>query len=289
MSGDTSHLPPILRRLHLLRGEVGVASGRVIEYILHDPEGFLGLTIAELSERTGTGDATVVRVVQSLGFGGFQEFKLQLSRSLAVTRQTNIGVDAGDAAVTVLSKVFDGAGMALRDTLGHLDLEAFSSAVQAVSLSRHIALIGLGWSGLIALDGQQRGLRLGLSCAAHTDPSAFLQVSSLLEPTDVLIAVSFSGASQDVVRAARLARGAGASVVAITGLGRSPLTRAAHHTLTSSAPGDRYRPEGLNVRFAQLCLLDALFTSLHASQEPYMSERIARARDARRELNADPT
>ena len=47
-----AHLPPILRRLHLLRSEVGAASARVIDHILADPEGFLNLTIAELSDLT---------------------------------------------------------------------------------------------------------------------------------------------------------------------------------------------------------------------------------------------
>lgn len=288
MPDAVHNLPPILRRLHLLRGDAGVASGRVIDYILHDPQRFLTLTIADLSDATQTSDATVVRLVQAMGFGGFQEFKLQLSRSLAVTRASNITVDPGDPAVAVLRKVFDGAGVGLGDTLEHLDLEAFSAAVQACAESRHVALIGLGWSGLVALDGQQRALRLGLSCGAHTDPSTFLQVCSMLEPTDVLMAVSFSGTSPEVVNAARLARSAGATVVAVTGLGRTPLTRAAHHVLTSSAPGDAYRPEGLNVRFAQLCLLDALFTALHVSQDPYMTERLHRARNARRALGADP-
>jgi RpiR family carbohydrate utilization transcriptional regulator len=283
----TAYLPPILRRLHLLRGEVGAASGRVIEYILHNPEAFLTLTIAELGDRTQTSDATVVRLVQLLGFGGYQDLKLQLSRSLAVTHHTNITVEAGDLSVAILRKVFDGAVVGLRDTLDHLDLEAFSATAQAIGISRHVALIGMGWSGLVAQDGHHRALQLGLSCGAHTDPSVFLQVCSMLEPSDVLMAVSFSGTTPDIVRAARLARQAGATVVALTGLGRSPLTRAAHHILASAAPGDAYRAEGLNVRFAQLGLLDALFTSVHVLQEPYMSERLSRARAARRALNAD--
>ena len=156
------NLPPILRRLHLLRGNAGAASVRVIDHILRDPQRFLTLTIADLSEVTDTSDATVVRLVQAMGFGGFQEFKLQLSRSLALTRAPNITVDAGDPAVAVLRKVFDGAGVGLSDTLEHLDLEVFSAAVQATVQSRHVALIGLGWSGLVAQDGQQRALRLGL-------------------------------------------------------------------------------------------------------------------------------
>ena len=284
-----AHLPPILRRLHLLRSEVGAASARVIDHILADPEGFLNLTIAELSDLTQSSDATVVRSIQALGFGGYHDFKIQLSRSLAVTRNTNLSLEPGDSSVSVLRKVFDGAGVGLSDTQEHLDLEAFSASVQAITSSRHIALIGLGWSGLVAQDGHQRALRLGLSCGAHTDPSTFLHVSSMLEATDVLIAVSFSGTSHDVVNAARLARKAGATVVALTGLGRSPLSKASHHVLTSSAPGDTYRPESLNVRFAQLCLLDALFTCLHVQQDPYLSERLSRAREARRALHADHT
>lgn len=109
---------------------------------------------------------------------------------------------------------------------------------------------------------------------------------SLLEPTDVLIAVSYSRASPDILRAAKLARQVGATVIALTGLGRSNLSRFAHHTLTSSAPGGVYRPESLAARLPQLCVLDALLTSLHVSQEPYMSERLARAKTARRAVSS---
>lgn len=287
VSPTPAQLPPVLRRLHLLRADVGAASARVIDRILADPEAFLRLTISELSELASTSDATVVRLVQALGFGGYQEFKLQLSRALAVNRSQDLGVEAHDPSVAVLRKIFDSAAVALGDTLEHVQLDTFSAAVQAVSMARHLELIGLGGSALVAMDGQARALRLGLSCAARSDSGTFLSVCSLMEPSDVLIAVSFSGTTPDILRAVRLARRAGATVIALTGLGRTALSRLAHHTLSASAPGDGYRPESLAVRVPQLCLLDALFTSLHVSQEPYLSERLARARAARRSLNAE--
>lgn len=282
-----AQLPPVLRRLHLLRGEVGAASVRVIDRILSDPQGFLPMTIAELSEAAQTSDATVVRLVQTLGFGGYQDFKLQLSRALAVSRSQDISVESLDPGVSVLRKVFHASRTALDDTLDHLNLEDFTAAVQAMSLARHIALVGTGGSGAVAFDGQQRGQRLGLSCAAYADPGMFLPVASLLEPTDVLIAISFSGTTPLVVRAAKLARQAGATVVALTGLGRSNLTKTAHHVLNVSAPADDYRPETMSSRISQVAVLDALFTSLHVSQEPYLSERLSRAALARKALNAD--
>lgn len=287
MATPPAHLPPVLRRLHLLRGEQGAATVRVIDQILSAPERFLSLTIAELSEAAGTSDATVVRLVQHLGFGGYQEFKLQLSRALAVNRKGDLVVETQDASVTVLRKVFDSATTALGDTLEHLSPEAMSAAVQALVLARHIELIGVGGSGVVAHHGQYRGLRLGLSCRATTDPGQFMTICSLLEPTDVLIAVSFTGVTEQIVQAARLARQTGATVVALTGLGRTPLSRRAHHTLSTSAPGDRYRPEGLAAQLPQVAVLDALFTSLHVSQDPYLSERLSRAAAARRGLNAE--
>ncbi|UQN09106.1 MurR/RpiR family transcriptional regulator [Deinococcus sp. QL22] len=287
MSVPPAHLAPMLRRLHLLRGEVGSASIRVIDHILSDPEGFLPLTIAELSDAAQTSDATVVRLVQALGFGGYQEFKLQLSRALAVSRHHDLAVDIQDTSVTVLRKVFDAASTALSDTLEHLNLEHFSGAVQAMSMARHIELIGLGGSGIVARDGQQRALRLGLSCGAQSDPGTFLPFCSLMEPTDVLIAICFSGTTPDILRAARLARQAGVTVVALTGLGRTPLVKLSHFVLTASAPGDEYRPENVAVRLPQLALLDALLTSLHVSQEPYMTARLTRVQNERRALHTE--
>lgn len=284
---STAHLPPLLRRLHLLKEEMGDASVRVIEQILGDPSAFLNLTIAELSEAAQTSDATVVRLVQAMGFGGYQEFKLQLSRALAVTRTLDLSVETSDDPVQVVRKVVDASATALHDSLDHLHLEHFVAAVQAVSTARHTLLVGAGSSGLVAQDGAYRGERLGLSCVAHTDPGSYLPAASLLEPADVLIAVSFSGSTPDVVRASKLARQAGATVIALTGLGRSALTRTAHHVLTSSAPGDHYRPESLAARLPQIALLDALFTALHVSQEPYLSERLAQAQQARRSINAE--
>lgn len=282
-----ANLPPVLRRLHLLRAQQGAATVRVIDQILENPEAFLPLTIAELSEAAQTSDATVVRLVQQLGFGGYQEFKLQLSRALAVERKADIVIDSHDAAVSVLRKVFDAAATALSDTLEHLQLEDFTAAVQAMGLARRIELIGLGSSGTVAVDGQYRALRLGLSCGAHTDPGTFLPLCSLLEPTDVLIAVSFSGASADVLRGAKLARQNQATVIALTGLGRTPLSRIAHHTLHASAPSDDYRPESLSARLPQMALLDALFSALHVSQEPYLSERLSRAKAARKAVGSE--
>lgn len=52
-------------------------------------------------------------------------------------------------------------------------------------------------------------------------------------PGDVLLALSTSGRSANVLRAAQAARQAGMTVVALTGAGDSPLAQVAHHVLAA--------------------------------------------------------
>ena len=77
------------------------------------------------------------------------------------------------------------------------------------------------------------------------------QVTAHARPGDVLILLSTSGTSANLVRAAEAGREAGATVWAMTGPGPNPLTAAADDALT--LPG-----VGANVQEAQLVAVHAL-------------------------------
>jgi D-sedoheptulose 7-phosphate isomerase len=61
------------------------------------------------------------------------------------------------------------------------------------------------------------------------------QVQALLEPRDVLVGISTSGRSQNVVNAVKEARARGAATLALTGPSESPLAEAAAFAIR--APG----------------------------------------------------
>jgi len=77
------------------------------------------------------------------------------------------------------------------------------------------------------------------------------QVSAHARPGDVLVLISTSGTSTNLVRAAEVGRAAGATVWAMTGPGPNPLTAAADDALI--LPG-----VGASVQEAQLVALHAL-------------------------------
>ena len=77
------------------------------------------------------------------------------------------------------------------------------------------------------------------------------QVTAHARPGDVLVLLSISGTSGNVVRAAEAGRAAGATVWALTGPGPNPLTEAADDAI--ALPGT-----GANVQEAQLVAVHAL-------------------------------
>lgn len=279
----SANTPPLLRRLSVMRDEVGSATARIIDLVLEHPDEFLQWTIADVSGITNSSEATVVRLVQNLGFRSYQEFKLRLSRSLA-TREHSAPqqIEPHDPPEQVLGKTFGATQTALTDTLEHLDVPAFSGVVEALAQARRTEFIGLGNSALVARDAHEQFLRLGARSGVHTDPFAIVQMCALLEATDVLVAVSYSGCTADIVRGAELARENGAAVVALTGLGRTPLARLATHRLHVAAPSSAYRPEYVAARLAQMCVVDALVAALHLRGEPFASRRTQKVEAALR-------
>jgi RpiR family carbohydrate utilization transcriptional regulator len=222
-----------------------------------------------------------VRLFQGLGYRGYQDFKIQLSQSLVPgIRSLSAEIDPADKPHTVADKVFSTSAVTLSDTRAHVDPAQLEKAVALLAEAQRIEFIGCGGSSIVALDAQHKFFKLGIFCGASPDPHNAAQVCSLLGPGDVVVAISHSGATRDVLHAARIAVDAGAALIAITGLGRSPLSRLAEVTLHTSSPESRYRSEAVASRIAQLCLIDALVVAVHLRREPAASLNLARTRRA---------
>lgn len=281
LDDTTAPSAPVLQKLHAVRGDVGSRTARVVEYVLEHPNDVIHLSVTEVAERTQASEATIVRLFQSLGFKGYQDFKIRLSQSLVPAAQSiERTIERGDSTRTIFEKVFATSEITLRDTIAHLEPELLERSLELIASAQRIGFIGVGGSGIVAMDAHHKFLKLGLFCQALPDPHNAAQVCALLEPEDLIIAISHSGATKDVLDSARIAKERGASLIALTGLGRSPLSKLADVTLSTSSPESLYRSEAVASRVAQLCIIDALVVALYLRLEPNASDRWRRARGA---------
>src|SRR3546814_3198151 len=79
-----------------------------------------------------------------------------------------------------------------------------------------IEFYGVGNSGIVAADAQHKFFRFDLATVAYSDSHVQLMAASLLGTSDVLVAISHSGRSRELLDAVRLARKNGCPIIAIT-------------------------------------------------------------------------
>ena len=250
-----------LARIRSKLPSLAASEAQVGKWVLKNADKAVYLSMARVGEECGVSDTTVLRFCRSVGFHGFTDLKISLARDLTSSTQLiHEAVTEGDSPMTVARKVFSSNIRALHDTLDVLDESVLNQSVDLLAAARHILIIGVGTSGPIVQSLYNRLFRLGLSCTAETDSYLQLMKAALLEPGDVVVAISQSGSSVDPVLTLQEAKSRGAKTICITGNAKSPITEYADLTLISVSTE---RPlEAIAARIAQASIVDALCVSL---------------------------
>ena len=89
-----------------------------------------------------------------------------------------------------------------------------------------------------------------------------LTTAALLNEKDVVVAISHSGATHDIVDAVQLAKQNGATIIAITSRAQSPLARIADIVLVGMGREVHYRSEATASRFVHMAIIDLLYTGV---------------------------
>ncbi|WP_346300875.1 MurR/RpiR family transcriptional regulator [Halomonas sp. BM-2019] len=137
-----------------------------------------------------------------------------------------------------------------------------AGAVECLDAARQILVFGAGGgSSMLAQELQFRLVRLGYAVSAY--PQALLprMVASTLEPEDVVVVLSVTGYTPEMVESARIARQYGARVVAITAQG-SPLAETADVVLPVAARETDFIYHPSASRYAMLAAIDVLALEL---------------------------
>ena len=243
------------------------AEQRVAAAVLDDPAAASGLSVQALAAQASTSTATVLRFCRAVGTEGYPQLRLALAGAAAAEAALEPGQPAGDINATdsldqVIAKIVHNEARALAETGAQLDRFALRTAVDAIAGARRIDVVGIGASGLVALDLQQKLHRIGLMAFGWTDAHAALTAVALTGPSDVLVAISHSGTTTDVLEPVALAVGRGATTVGLTNFGGSPLATAARVVLTTAARELPLRSAATASRIAQLAVVDCLFVGV---------------------------
>ncbi|ACY59551.1 rpiR-family transcriptional regulatory protein [Yersinia pestis D106004] len=246
----------ILDALGAMQNSLTRSAQRIAAYILAQPAQVTQLSIADLSALTQAGEATIIRFCRTLGYKGFQDFKMDLAIEVATRHNSensllDADVQEGDDTLAIGSKLQSAINNVLSETLNLLSIESVEQVVKVLRPADRICIFGVGSSGITAEDAKGKLMRIGLRVDAATNNHFMYMQASLMNPGDVAIGISHSGTSAETVQALKLAKEAGATTVALTHNMGSRITELADYVLINGNRQGQLQGDSIGTKIAQ--------------------------------------
>ncbi len=237
---------------------------KLADYILADPNYVLTLSISELARNCGVSLATVTRFCRRLSLNGYQEFRLELMKSVSVIQGLDLNdpqdVTMEDSVPELISKVNIIHQQALANSMTALDPEQVSRAVALMENAQSVHFVGCGRMLLTAMNAKIQFMQISNKFHCDSDPVFQILNSSLMTEDNVCVIFSYSGATRDIIDIAAMAKSKGAKIIAVTRYGQSPLVELSDVVLICGVTEGPEQAGSAAAQIGMIYIIDVLYT-----------------------------
>lgn len=255
---------------------------KVAKYILKQPHSILNMTVAELGEESNTSSSAVMRLCKSLDFKSYQELKIRIISDIESNVDLEyVDIKKGDTIESITRSIKNNSIKSIEETFDFLNYDVIEKAVVLLDKAGTILIIGLGASFIVAKDAQQKFLRINKVCYAMEDMHLNATIIANLKENDIVLSISASGETLEIVKLVELANDNGINTIAITNYSKNSLSRIAKYCLFTPADIESpFRSAATSSRLAQLFIIDVVFTYLATLKYDSTIEHLEKTMDA---------
>lgn len=236
---------------------------KIAEYVLNNASEVYKFSANQLAVITETSASSVVRFSRTLGFDGFQEFKIALAKDDSIaTEKVEYEydyIDTNDSIKEVIVKTSNKNIQSIKDTVALIDENIIEKAVEAIKNAKKIYIFGVGESGVIGMDLQYKLIRIHKDVLMNLDSHTQILMAANLSEDDVAIGISYSGKTKEVYTALSKAKEKGAKCITITKFGENPIASLGDIKIQVPVVEKDLRVGAISSRMAQLTVVDILF------------------------------
>lgn len=197
-------------------------------------------------------EPTLSRFAQKCGYDGYRKFIYNYEKEIAeAIRERNI---------SELSRRVKGTyERLLNEEFQQLEEEKVKKVSEMLGKAEKVYVCGRGSSGFAAREFYLRFMRLGLEVQALTDPQVISMIAAVSGPETLVIGISLSGHTEEILGALTTAKSRNASAVLITSDRDTAMKSVCDEVLLVA--GDRNMDTGTEIspQFPILMLMDVLY------------------------------
>ena len=220
-------------------------------------------SIKHVAEELQVSEPLIVKLSKKLGFTGYRELRQSIvAYSSALPLDSEQEVEPTDNVETVLNKVFSGTIQAMKEARSVADPLLIEKAAKAIFNAKNVCILGVGGSATVCKDFEHKLLRIGIFGRAYSDFHMMLMVSCQLSEDDVVVVISQSGDTKELLKAVDTCQHNQAKVICITNNEHSPLATASDYAIFSQAKSGMLLGQNAVARIVQLNLIDVLFLTI---------------------------
>lgn len=207
-------------RVHKFEYKLNDTDDQIVEYIMENKQEFVTKSIQSLAATLYTVPNTITRLSKKLGYDGFSHLK-------------NSVKDEIDLSPTLIE---DSSSFYIQKTFELLDMERIETIAKMIHDAKHVLFYGVGNSAYFC-EMMVRNLRVvGKTSEYSIHRHEMIHMIEQMKKQDVLLLISLSGETQQVIEMAKLAKQREIPIISLTHFSKSPLQKLASHHLYCYAP-----------------------------------------------------
>ena len=262
----------------------------IANYTLDNLEKIKFLNSSELAKNIGVSQSTIIKFIKKIGLNKYSDFKIRVTEELTLNKNNEnknyiySGISNSDDMKVISEKLLQNNQDAIASTLNNINITDLETAIDLISNSRKIILLGVGASSLVCKDLAHKLNKIGKLVFHDLDSHIQLSYISTLTSQDLVIAISQTGLSNEVLVGVTEASRLDAKILSITGSSQNKLAKLADITFLSIANEDIFRSSAISSRMAQLSIIDLLFLGVIKNNYKQSEKAILDSRSLLKEL-----
>ncbi|CEP81911.1 MurR/RpiR family transcriptional regulator [Paraclostridium sordellii] len=238
----------------------------LIEYIKNNIEDVFYKPISQIAKESNIGEATITRFSKKMGFNGLQDFKVTLAQEISsLSKNKNIinsNIENNEPVVDTAKKLLISNINTLENTVDIINGQDIHKSSQLIINAKRIYFVGIGYSGIIAQDSNYKFMRIGLNCVSFDSSHTMIMMASIMEKGDLLIAISHSGETDEIIKTVKLAKENEVDVISITKKKESSLKDISDIHLEYISEETLLETGSISSKLAQIFLIDLIYTQV---------------------------